>query len=480
MNTDNIVAIATANGYSGVGIIRISGNNLLPLLEHLTSIKNITPKMARYSDFLNKNNEVIDSGLVLFFKAPQSFTGEDVIELHGHGSPIVLQMLVNRALELGCRRAEPGEFSRRAYLNGKIDLLQAESILDLIHAESESSAKGALKSLKGTFSKHINAINQQLIDLRMFVEASLDFPEEDIEFIANAKIKDKLQSLQLDIKKLLANTKQGVILNNGANIVIIGRPNVGKSSILNRLANEEIAIVTDIAGTTRDTIKEKIIINGIAFNIIDTAGIRDTTDKVEQIGIERALNSLGSAEMCLVILDETIGITAEDQEILGKVPANIPYIYVYNKIDLINDPFVIPERAWQAGIHNNEIIPTSCHPGLDPGSTINRATLKSKPELQHVYISAKKDIGIDLLRDAILNAIGYDNNNHDVFIARQRHLERVTNSVTHIDNAFANWHNLEVLAEELRYAHNSLAEITGEFTSDDLLGEIFSRFCIGK
>lgn len=474
MNTDNIVAIATAHGYSGVGIIRISGNNLLPILTQLTQKQNIVARTTYHSDFLDKNGEIIDSGIVIYFNSPKSFTGEDVIEIQGHGSPIVLQMLLNRATELGCRHAEPGEFSRRAYLNGKIDLLQAESIIDLIHAESESSARGALKSLKGTFSRHIHEINQKLIDLRMFVEASLDFPEEDIEFIANAKIKDKLTLLQINIKKLLTNTRQGVLLNNGANIVIIGRPNVGKSSVLNRLANEEIAIVTDIAGTTRDIIKEKIIINGIAFNIIDTAGIHDTTDKVEQIGIERAINSLDIAEMCLVILDSTIGITTEDEEILKKIPLNIPRLYVHNKIDLI-DPSVIPEAVIPASISapqkNISVIPANI-PVIPAQAGIHKH--------EHIYISAKKDLGIDHLRDAILQGVGFDNNNHDIFIARRRHLDRVINCVNHIDAAFINWHNLELLAEELRYAHNNLSEITGEFSSNDLLGEIFSRFCIGK
>lgn len=457
MNNDNIVAIATAHGYSGVGIIRISGHDLAPILAKLTQLQNITPRKTYYSDFFDKDGALIDSGIIIYFKTPNSFTGEDVIEIQGHGSPIVLHMLLKHAVELGCRMAEPGEFSRRAYLNGKIDLLQAESIIDLIHAESESSARGALKSLKGTFSKHIHDINQQLIDLRMFVEASLDFPEEDIEFIANAKIKDKLTLLQTDIKKLLANTKQGVLLNNGANIVIIGRPNVGKSSLLNRLANEEIAIVTDIAGTTRDIVKEKIIINGIAFNIIDTAGIRDTTDKVEQIGIERAISSLKIAEMCLVILDSTIGITPADEEILKKIPNNVPRLYVHNKIDLISTDSSVTKDA----------------------SGIQTEITQHKLE-KHIHISAKKDIGIDNLRTAILQSVGFDNNNHDIFIARQRHLDRVTNCVNHIDAAFINWHNLELLAEELRYAHNNLSEITGEFSSDDLLGEIFSRFCIGK
>jgi tRNA modification GTPase len=446
LNKDSIAAIATAPGYSGIGIIRISGNNLLPLAQQLTNKTSLQPKQAIYCDFLTQDAEIIDSGLVLYFKAPHSFTGEDVIELQGHGSPIVLHMLLQRCLELGCRLAEAGEFSKRAYLNGKIDLIQAESIIDLIHAESEATAKSALKSLKGTFSKHIEGINQQLIHLRMFVEATLDFPEEDIEFIANAKIRDKLFTLQHSIKKLLATTKQGVLLNNGANIVIIGRPNVGKSSLLNTLANEEIAIVTDIAGTTRDIIKEKIIINGVAFNIIDTAGIRFTSDTVEQIGIKRALTALNHAELCLVLIDASIGITSEDHAILAQVPNHLPRLFVHNKIDLVNQ---LPHLETQAGN-------------------------------THVYISAKSELGIDYLREAILNLVGFDSANSDVFIARTRHLDAMTRAVEYIDLAFTNWSNLELLAEELRYAHNKLAEITGEFTADDLLGEIFSKFCIGK
>jgi tRNA modification GTPase len=443
MNSDNIVAIATANGYAGIGVIRVSGKNLISLAEKITKKNNFFPRKTIYTDFYNDNNEVIDSGIIIYFQAPNSFTGEEVLEIQGHGSPIVLQMLIKECIKLGARIAEPGEFSRRAYLNGKIDLIQTESIIDLIHAESESSAKGALKSLKGTFSKHINNINEQLINLRMFVEATLDFPEEDIDFIANAKIKDKLEILQINIKKLLNSTRQGVILNNGANIVIVGRPNVGKSSLLNRLANEDIAIVTDIAGTTRDTIKEKIIINGVAFNLIDTAGIRDTSDTVEKIGIERAMNSIYQADLCLIIIDSTIGITNEDQDILNKIPNEVPKLFIHNKIDLIYNT-------------------------------------KYENSTTDIYISAKEDIGIDLLRNAILSTIGFDNNNHDIFIARTRHLDRVESSVMHINQAFQNWHNLELLAEELRYAHNDLSEITGEFTSDDLLGEIFSRFCIGK
>ncbi|MBY0379607.1 MAG: tRNA uridine-5-carboxymethylaminomethyl(34) synthesis GTPase MnmE [Burkholderiales bacterium] len=445
-NQDNIVAVATAYGYAGVGVIRISGYNLLPIINSLTLKNNIIARKAVYTDFYNKDNEIIDSGILLYFNAPNSFTGEEVVELQGHGSPVVLQMLLKRCLELECRMAEAGEFTRRAYLNGKLDLVQAESIIDLIHAESEIAAKSALKSLRGDFSRHIGVINEQLINLRMFVEATLDFPEEDIEFIANAKIKDKLTVLVSEINQLLGITRQGVLLNNGANIVIVGRPNVGKSSLLNALANEDIAIVTPVAGTTRDIIKEKIIINGIVFNLIDTAGIRDTHDIVEKIGIERALHALTSAEICLVLVDDSIGQTLEDKNILVQVPTDIPRIFVHNKIDLTNK---------NAGVEivNNDI---------------------------NIFISAKNQIGIDLLRDEILKLVGFSNNTCDVFTARTRHLDAMKKAVNHVENSFNNWHNLEVLAEELRYAHNNLSEITGEFTADDLLGEIFSRFCIGK
>jgi tRNA modification GTPase len=447
MNNDNIVAIATASGYAGVGIVRISGtNNISHLITKLTGKTDLKPRIATYCNFYNSDNEIIDSGLIIYFPAPNSFTGEDVLELHGHGSPVVLNMLVQTALNLGCRLAEPGEFSRRAYLNSKIDLVQAESIIDLIHAESEMTAKSALRSLKGQFSQHIDTINQQLIDLRMFVEATLDFPEEDIEFIANAKIRSKLETLQQDIGKLLKNTRQGVILNNGINVVIIGRPNVGKSSLLNALANEDIAIVTDIAGTTRDIVKEKIIVNGLVLNIIDTAGIRATNDIVEQIGINRAINALKEAGLCLVLIDDTIGITSDDEELLQHIPALIPRLFVHNKIDLTKQPDRVEERT----------------------------------DSTHIYISAKQNIGIDKLRDTILASVGFDTTNTDVFIARTRHLNALKLVIEHIDFAFKHWENLELVAEELRYGHTKLSEITGEFTSDDLLGEIFSRFCIGK
>ncbi len=443
---DNIVAIASASGYAGVGIIRVSGGNLEALIEALTHKVQLKPRFAHYTDFFNANDEILDSGLLLYFPGPNSFTGENVLEIQGHGSPVVLNMLVKRCLELGCRLAEAGEFTKRAYLNGKLDLVQAESIADLIHAESEASARGALKSLKGQFSAHIQKINQQLIDLRMFVEATLDFPEEDIEFIANAKIHAKLEALRSEIYKLLGNTQQGVLLNNGANIVIVGRPNVGKSSLLNALANEDVAIVTSVAGTTRDIVRQKIVINGIPFNIIDTAGIRDTSDIVEKIGIERAIKALDDADLCLVLIDDSVGMSEEDQQIVASLPANLAKIYIHNKIDLTKGNAYIDETA----------------------------------EDCQIYISAREKLGIDLVRNKLLSLIGWDSQNSEIFLARTRHLEAMRQTVEHIDNAFGNWNSLEILAEELRYAHTSLSEITGEFSADDLLGEIFSRFCIGK
>lgn len=443
---DNIVAIATANGYAGVGIIRISGFNLDSIISGLCQKTKLTPRYAHYVDLFDAQHEILDSGIILYFPNPHSFTGEDVIEIQSHGSPVVMNMLVKRCIELGCRLAEAGEFSKRAYLNGKIDLLQAESIADLIHAESEASAKGALKSLKGEFSNHINQINDSLINLRMFVEATLDFPEEDIEFIANAKIKDKLTNIRGQIHQLLHSTKQGVLLNNGANIVIVGQPNVGKSSLLNALANEDVAIVTDIAGTTRDIVKQKIIIDGIPFNIIDTAGIRETNDKVEQIGIERAYQAINNADVCLVLVDHQHGISQTESDIINSITTQMPIIYVHNKIDLTNQVAKLEEI-------DNSI---------------------------HVHLSAQTKDGLNLLTDKLLSIIGWENNQGDTFIARTRHLDAMRITVTHIDNAFSNWSELEILAEELRYAHIALGSITGEFSADDLLGEIFSKFCIGK
>ena len=348
MNLDTICAISTASGYSGIGVIRLSGPQSLPIVQFLTKKNNFTPRFASLCDFYTQNDEVIDSGLALYFPAPKSFTGEDVVELHGHGSPVALNMLLNRILELGCRLAEPGEFSRIAYLNGKIDLIQAESIIDLIHAESETSAKSALKSLKGSFSKQINTINQELINLRMFVEASLDFPEEDIEFIANAKINDQLSALQKQIQVLLTNTKQGVLLNNGADIVIIGRPNVGKSSLLNTLANEDIAIVTDIAGTTRDSIYINWQYGGQNIKLVDTAGLRKRAnifESLEKFSVGDTLEALKFAHVAVLVMDATECFEHQDLKILDLIiREGRALIMVMNKWDKVKNKTEVTEE----------------------------------------------------------------------------------------------------------------------------------------
>jgi tRNA modification GTPase len=443
---DNIVAIASANGYAGVGIVRISGYNLDSIIKQISKKDCLKPRIATYSNIYAYDGSIIDSAILLYFPSPNSFTGEDVLEIQTHGSPVVLQMILKLCIKLDCKMAKPGEFSQRAYENGKMDLVQAESIIDLIHAESEIAVKSAVRSLQGKFSEKINQIKNDMINLRMFVEASIDFPEEDIEFIIEAKIHDKLILLKHQMETLLKNTQQGVLINNGINLVIIGRPNVGKSTLLNTLANEDIAIVSDIAGTTRDIIKQKIIINGLLFNIIDTAGIRDTDDIIEKIGIDRTKKAIDNANLCLIIVDESIGIVAEDENIIDQLPANIIKLYVHNKIDLIKDK-----------------------------------SLVSDENIDNVYISAKHGIGVDTLRKLILNKVGYNNDiAQDVYTARTRHINYINKTLEHVDLCFVNWHNLEVLAEELRYAHNSLSEIIGEFTSDQLLGEIFSKFCIGK
>lgn len=445
--SSNIVAIATAAGHAGIGIVRVSGTNLSNLIKGLTKKSSLTPRLATYSDFFDAKGEVIDSGIILYFKAPYSFTGEDVIELQGHGSPVVLKMLLERCLELGCVMAKPGEFSRRAYLNGKIDLVQAESIIDLIHAENEASAKGAIKSLQGVFSNYINQVNQSLINIRMFIESSIDFPDEDIEFIDKEKIHSKLNKIKEDLMQLVASTRKGVLLNSGANVVIMGKPNVGKSSILNALAESEVAIVTNVAGTTRDVIREKIQVEGIVLNIFDTAGIRATDDLVEQIGIKRAESTIKNADLCLVIYDLTQN--NDYDELINLIPPDVPKIYVYNKVDLLNK--------------------------ASSTERFDASNIK-------VYLSAKTGDGLPLLKEAILKLLGLQNSFSlpDIYVARTRHLEAIKMALWHIEQAFLNWKHLELLAQDVREAHLCLGSIVGEFSSDDLLGEIFKNFCIGK
>ncbi len=445
---DAIAAIATAPGRGGIGVVRISGSGLLPLAAALSGK---TPK-ARYAtlaDFKAADGSVIDSGLLLYFPAPHSFTGEDVLELQGHGGPVVMQMLLARCLDLGARLAEPGEFSRRAFLNGKLDLAQAEAVADLIDAATASAARSAVRSLQGEFSRAVHGLTDELINLRMLVEATLDFPEEEIDFLQAADAFGRLDRLQARLAEIFDRAGQGRLLQSGLHVVLAGQPNVGKSSLLNRLAGDELAIVTPIAGTTRDALKSSIQIEGIPLHIIDTAGLRETEDAVEKIGIERTWREIERADVVLLLVDARAGVTEADRAIVDRLPARLQRITVRNKIDLAG---AAPAR------HE------------DDGEAV-------------VSLSAKGGEGIDLLRRELLRVAGW-HQAEDVFIARERHLRALAAARGHVDAARAVVSGplpaLELFAEELRLAQQALGEITGEFTADDLLGVIFSRFCIGK
>ncbi|WP_432723159.1 tRNA uridine-5-carboxymethylaminomethyl(34) synthesis GTPase MnmE [Jeongeupia wiesaeckerbachi] len=435
-----IAAVATAPGRGGVGVIRLSGPGLPALTQALIG-RQLKPRHAHFARFRAANGAVLDEGIALWFPGPNSFTGEDVLELQGHGGPVVLKMLLNRCIELGARHAEAGEFSKRAFLNGKLDLAQAEAVADLIDAQSEAAARSALKSLDGAFSREVHQLVDQLITLRMLVEATLDFPEEDIDFLEAADARGKLGGIAAQLQAVLATATQGKLLREGAHIVLIGQPNVGKSSLMNALAGEDVAIVTDIAGTTRDTVRELIQLDGVPVHIIDTAGLRDTDDVVEKIGIERTWAAIGRADLALLLLDSREGVTAHDQAILAQLPATLPVLRVFNKIDLTG------EAA-----------------GADDA----------------IRVSAKAGLGLAALRQQLLARVGWQGEGDAVFIARERHLDAIRRAQDHLDHAKAAYLQIELFAEELRLAQNALSEITGAFTSDDLLGVIFSRFCIGK
>lgn len=442
-NADTIAAIATAPGRGGIGVVRVSGPQTSVIAKTLIG-KLPPPRLATLANFIDTDTSVIDQGIALYFAAPHSFTGEDVLELQGHGGPAVMQRLLARCLDAGARIAEPGEFTRRAYLNDKLDLAQAESVADLIDASSAQAAKSAMRSLQGEFSREIHALVQGLIDLRMLVEATLDFPEEEIDFLEAAHAKEKLAAIREQLKRVLNRAKQGALLREGLQVVLIGPPNVGKSSLLNRLAGEEVAIVTPVAGTTRDTVREEIQIDGIPLHIIDTAGLRDTQDEVEKIGIARTWAAVEKAQLALVIIDAARGQAAEDEAILCKLPRDLPVLRVYNKIDLVGEP------------------PHAARDG------------------EAVYLSAKTGAGLEILHDRLLQLAGWQPAEEGVYLARERHLQAIYAAKNSLGKADQNWQQLELLAEELKLAQNALASITGEFSADDLLGEIFSRFCIGK
>ena len=440
-----IAAIATAPGRGGIGVVRISGPNLSPLAAALGG-REPQARIAQFARFRDGSGGLIDEGLLLYFPAPHSFTGEDVIELQGHGGPVVMQMLLARCLELGARLAEPGEFTRRAFLNGKLDLAQAESVADLIEASTAAAARSAVRSLTGSFSREVQGLCERLIDLRMLVEATLDFPDEDVDFLIEAKAFERIEVVAAELRAILDRARQGSLLRNGLHVVLVGQPNIGKSSLLNRLAGEERAIVTDIAGTTRDALRETIQIEGIPLHIIDTAGLRDTTDEVERIGIARTWQEIERADVVVRLVDVRAGLTDADAAIDARLPAGVERITVFNKVDLL---------------------------GRQPERTEDAAGIS-------LYLSAKADQGIGLLRDELLRVAGWHRHGEDVILARERHLIALREALARVEAALDARHALELMAEELRLAQEAVNEITGEFTPDDLLGVIFSRFCIGK
>jgi tRNA modification GTPase len=455
--TDTIVAIATPPGRGGVGIVRVSGKALLSLAAKICGVVEtlMKPRVALHVQFRDGTNEIVDDGIALYFAAPASFTGEDVLELQAHGSPMVLAALVRRCIELGARHAEPGEFTKRAYLNGKLDLAQAEAVADVIDAATESAARAAVRSLTGEFSKRIQTLQEAIIQLRMFVEATLDFPEEDVEFIEQAKARHKLAATRAALVNVMREATRGQLLHDGVKVVLAGEPNVGKSSLLNALSGEDIAIVTPIAGTTRDTVKSRISLKGLPVEIIDTAGLRDTDDEVEKIGIARTRAAIVDADLALLVVDATDeNVDARVALLARELPTKLRRMVVRNKIDLLPTTVgAVPPRP----------------PTADAA-------------IVHINASAKTNEGIDALIDAITQAVGFDYKESGTFSARERHVTTLHATLTHIDAAVAHLDHiaLELFAEELRLAHQSLGEITGEFSADDLLGEIFSRFCIGK
>ncbi len=454
-----IAAIATAPGRGGIGVVRISGKGLMPIAQAVCRLdgRALKARHATYLDFVNADGSVIDRGLALWFDAPHSYTGEEVLELQGHGGPVVMQMLLNRCLEAGAdfglRLANPGEFTYRAFQNDKLDLAQAEAVADLIEASTEAAAKLATQSLSGAFSQAIRGLVDKVIHLRMLVEATLDFPEEEIEFLEKSNARGQLQGIRDALAHVLAQAGQGALLRTGLKVVLAGQPNVGKSSLLNALAGSDVAIVTAIAGTTRDRVTETIHVDGIPLNIIDTAGIRDdmeASDEVERIGIARTWAAVEEADVVLHILDASRGPTRGDEEIVARLPAKVPLLRIWNKIDLSGHKPAIDVQA----------------------------------DATHIYLSASERLGMDLLRKELLRIAGWQQTGESIYLARERHLLALKAAEHHLDIAaeLAAQRDaaLDLFAEELRLAQEQLNGITGAFTSDDLLGVIFSRFCIGK
>lgn len=443
---DTIAAIATANGGAGIGVVRVSGPAVPRIAQTLLG-REAQPRYAHFAHFRDAAGEIIDHGLLLYFPQPASFTGEHVLELQTHGSPVVLDSMLRRVCELGARLARAGEFSERAFLNGKLDLAQAEAVADLISARSQQAARAALRSLEGAFSRRVDALLEDLVALRVHIEAAIDFPEEEIDFLADPAIGQRLQALRGDLAALLGEVRRGVRLSDGISVAIVGRPNVGKSSLLNALAGESRAIVTAVAGTTRDALREMLDVDGVALELIDTAGLRETGDEVEREGVRRARAHLARADLALLVTDQANART--DLALLDEVPDTTPRLIAVNKIDLDD---TAPATQAQAGA-------------------------------DWLWISAKTGAGLDTLRAHLKHFAGADGTTGGAFSARRRHLLALERTATHVNAAagiLADTAAGELAAEELHQAQQALGEVTGAFYPDDLLGAIFSSFCIGK
>ncbi len=444
-NDDTIAAIATGTSAGGIGVVRVSGPAASEIADVILK-QCPKPRYAAFLPFYDLDHQLIDQGIAIFYKGPHSYTGEDVLELQAHGGIALLNRLLTVCLASGARQAEPGEFTFRAYMNEKLDLAQAESVADLINATTTEAAKSAVRSLSGEFSNAIHTLLQNLTELRVYVEACLDFPEEEIDFITSGNVLQKLETLQRDVAAVFARAQQGMLLRDGFDVVLIGQPNVGKSSLMNALSGESVAIVTEIAGTTRDTLKSHIQINGVPMNVIDTAGLRETEDTVEKFGIDRTWRAAESSDIALLLVDAYHGIGEQEKSILARLKPEIHKIWVHNKIDLTD----VSAKSVEL---NNET---------------------------HLYLSAKTGNGLTELQSTLLNLAGYHNYEEGVYTARARHIEALESVNVHIQTAITSINAGELVAEELNLAQSALASITGEFSSDDLLGEIFGHFCIGK
>ncbi len=444
-STDTIAAIATPPGNGGIGIIRISGKSVLSIAKQLIP-KNLIPRQALFSTFLDADSSVLDSGIAIYFPSPHSYTGEDILELQGHGGAVILDMILRRVLALGARMANPGEFTERAFLNNKLDLAQAEAVADLIESSTEQSVRSAQKSMQGAFSERINELVEELTELRVYIEAAIDFVDEDIDFLTDGVVEKRINKILAKITQIQQTAIQGRLLRDGMTVVLAGKPNAGKSSLLNALAGHDAAIVTDIEGTTRDILREHIQIDGMPLHIIDTAGLRDSNHAIEKEGIRRAHEEINKADRVLLVIDVQ---QPEDDTISGSLPDNIKVTKIYNKIDLLD---------------------------IDP-------KIDESEQGTQIYVSIKQNMGLDLLTNHLKASMGFNGEAEDVFISRRRHIdaiERASSAVKNASEQLCTYQAGELAAEDLLQAQNALSEITGKYTSDDLLGNIFSSFCIGK